>query len=498
MSVKKGIIRSLILVFVVAFAFPIFVNAKTGLQEAIDSAKNGSTIQLDDDYEEAITINADKQITVDLNGHNITVTEANVDAISNYGLLTIKGTGSVTAKGAAITNYPGAKATLDNGNYLSNGWYTIKNMGTMIINNMRFGNNVNNGASLIDNGFVGSKKSDRDMVYDSSKPVSMIINGGTFENKNNSCNVVKNDDYGNLVINGGTFIANSDSTTNANPVVQNWNKAVINNGTFTSNNGIVLANGALDQVADVGELTIKGGTYTGKKGIFGTNGSAKAGLGVLTIEDGTFTGDATLSTVYKTVIKGGIFTDNVKPSEGYNAYSVIGENKVIVAKESDLVEKLDINKVNADDIKEDAKLIRNTIKENQVIAAYYNIDLFKTYEGFKLEQVTSSNEKVKVTIDIPSDIEKVKDGFKRTYYVIKVHDEKATVLTAIDNNNGTVTFETDEFSSYALVYTDEKTSDTSSIKNPKTFDNTLFFIITFVVSLTGVVLGVKYVKKHTK
>ena len=81
----------------------------------------------------------------------------------------------------------------------------------------------------------------------------MTINGGTFENHNNSCNVVKNDDFGKLVIEGGTFIASSNDTSNANPVVQNWHKATINNGTFTSKNGVVLANGFLDQTADAGE-----------------------------------------------------------------------------------------------------------------------------------------------------------------------------------------------------------------------------------------------------
>ena len=168
-----------------------------------------SDLKLEEDRTETIEVPAGSTVTIDLNGHNITVTGAKVDAISNYGTLTIRGSGVITAQGAAVTNYPGAVATLDNGEYLSTGWYTIKNMGTMTINNLKFGNNVDNGASLIANGYYGSPSSDRGQTE--ADTVMMTINGGTFENKNNSCNVVKNDDYGKLIINGGTFIAGSDS-----------------------------------------------------------------------------------------------------------------------------------------------------------------------------------------------------------------------------------------------------------------------------------------------
>lgn len=118
-------------------------------------------LKLEEDLNEAIIVSKGKTVTIDLNGYNVTVTAANVDAISNYGTLTIKGSGVITAKGAAVVNYPEGVATLDNGEYLSTGWYTIKNMGTMTINNMKFGNNVNNGSSLIANGYYGNPANDR-------------------------------------------------------------------------------------------------------------------------------------------------------------------------------------------------------------------------------------------------------------------------------------------------------------------------------------------------
>ena len=306
-------------------------------------------LTLEVDLTEALTIPSGKTVTIDLNGHNITVAGAKVDAISNYGTLTVKGTGVITAEGAAVINYPGGVVTLDNGEYLSTGWYTIKNMGTMTINNLKFGNNVNNGSSLIANGYYGSLGSDRNQ--EEADTVMMTINGGTFENKNNSCNVIKNDDYGKLVINGGTFIAGSDSETNANPVVQNWHIATINDGTFTSKNGVVLTNGHWSDTVGIGVMTVNGGTFTGKTGIFGQNGGATQGKGKLTIKGGVFNGPATLSTVYETIIEGGIFDDDsVAPSEdsGYMAVTVpFGEDEgkvVIISEDEELITENLINK----------------------------------------------------------------------------------------------------------------------------------------------------------
>lgn len=444
-------------------------------------------LKLDKDLTEAIVVEKGKTVTIDLNGHNITLTQSGVDAISNYGTLTIKGSGVITAAGAAVINYPGATATLDNGEYLSTGWYTIKNMGTMTINNMKFGNNVNNGSSLIVNGYYGSSANDRGQTE--ADTVMMTINGGTFENKNNSCNVVKNDDYGKLVINDGTFIANSNAEDNANPVVQNWHKATINGGTFTSKNGIVLANGYLDATTDAGEFTINDGTFTGKTGIFGTNGGAKAGNGVLTIKGGTFYGDATVSTKYTTIIEGGVFDDkNVEANteEGYDKYEVITDNdeeKYVVVKEEDLefftfsaaVEKEEFEE-------EEVALIEKEIKDKYTLASYYGVVvLASTPEEEVVDpKIEETVEPVEVKLELPQDLPKVKEGFTRKYYVIRVHNGEVTVIEDVkDNGDGTVSFKSDKFSTYALAYNDvEKT-----VTPPKTFDGITIYMILAAISV---------------
>lgn len=487
----------LMVVLLMLFVVPFTVSAEESLQSIIDATSNGGVVTLGKSYTEAITVASGKNITIDLNGNNITVTGAGVDAISNKGTLVIKGNGNVTSQGAAVTNYPGATVTIDNGSYLSTGWYTIKNMGTMTINNLHFGNNVNNGSSLIDNGFYNSSRpTANDRNQTGADVVSLTINGGTFENKNNSCNVIKNDDYGKLVINGGTFIANSDSTTNGNPVVQNWHRATINNGTFTSNNGFVLANGYLDDNVDAGELTVNGGTFKGKTGIFGENVGAVNGKGLLTIKGGSFDGAAILSTIYKTVIEGGLFTDEtIKPATGYNTYSVANSNEYVVAKESDLKETVNYVPVKEENIDSNTlTLIKGAVKADQKLAGYYEIELFKTYGEMKLEQLEEVSDKVLVTVDIPSGLEKVAEGYTRTYYIIRVHDGKTDVLNAKDNGNGTVSFETDKFSTYALTYKDIKAAKQTN--NPATFDSVSLYGVLFVVLVT--ILGVSYKYAYKK
>lgn len=462
-------------------------------------------LKLTEDLTETVEVLAGKTVTIDLNGHNITVIGKNVDAIANKGTLTIKGNGKVTAEGAAVVNYPGATIIIDNGEYFSTGWYTIKNMGTMTINNMRFANDVNNGASLIDNGYVGSPSSDRGEI--AKEGVLLTINGGTFENKNNSCNVIKNDDYGVLVVNDGTFVAGSDNDENANPVVMNWHKATINGGVFTSKHGYALANGHCSDVSDVGEMTINGGTFTGKLGLFANNGSATNGKGTLTIKGGTFNGEVNSGTVYAVFIEGGIFDDDsVVPAEdsGYEAMEVLfgpNEGKTVIVKEEDLELNIVDGSVTKEDLeKEDVALIEKKLEEKKYnIASYYEIDMvMATPDDDVVGIVSETEEPVEVTIGIPEDLPEVKEGFTRKFYVIRVHEGEVTVIDDVTvNDDGTVTFKSDKFSAYALAYEDvAKEAPKVEVKNADTYDGIVGYVVMAAISLVLVAGASLYLKKR--
>ena len=243
------------------------------LADAVTAADN-ATVTLLKDVTANVTIPADKTITLNLNGRTLT----NVDdhTILNNGNLTITGTGRVDNishakgalynKGTVVINGGTFDRSQENGMNKGesgqNSWYTIKNVGTMTINDgatvQTAGNNAALGkfSSLVSNGYFNAND------YNTNKGLEqpiLTIDGGTFRG---GLNTIKNDDRARLTINGGTF------SNYYQAVVQNHNIAEITGGTFTAASdantetyGIYNCGCGAD--IDLGTLTVSGGTFTG-------------------------------------------------------------------------------------------------------------------------------------------------------------------------------------------------------------------------------------------
>lgn len=91
---------------------------------------SAKTITLDDNSDKQIVVTEDT--TIDLNGKKLEVAGTHAIVVMKGATLTIKGDGSVIADRAAIFNKGGVVNILG-GSYLSNTWYTIKNLGVMTI-----------------------------------------------------------------------------------------------------------------------------------------------------------------------------------------------------------------------------------------------------------------------------------------------------------------------------------------------------------------------------
>mgnify|MGYP004603499731 CR=1 FL=1 len=225
------------------------------LADAVAAAQDGATIKILSNVTESIEIAAGKNITLDLNGKTLTNT-GDANTITNNGTLEIVDssadkTGKVenanTSK-AILFNAGGATATLNGGTFErteSKTYYAIKNLGTMIINKGVTVKQFNESSSAVANGCADSSE------YTGSD-VKLTINGGTFVQ---GLITIKNDECGVLEINGGSF-----KNIKGNYTVFNWNKAVINDGTFEAN--YVVGNGKYNDNA-VGDVDIKGGTFNG-------------------------------------------------------------------------------------------------------------------------------------------------------------------------------------------------------------------------------------------
>ncbi len=103
---------------------------------------------------------------------------------------------------------------------------------------------------------------------------------------------------------------------------------------------------------------------------------------------------------------------------------------------------------------EDKSLIQRVL-ENCQVGMYLDIDLFKQIGESRPDQVTDIRAPVIIAIEIPEELRNADAASMRNYWIIRIHEGIAERLAGhFDPNSGVFTFETDRFSTYALVYED--------------------------------------------
>ncbi|MCM1234732.1 MAG: sortase B protein-sorting domain-containing protein [Muribaculum sp.] len=91
------------------------------------------------------------------------------------------------------------------------------------------------------------------------------------------------------------------------------------------------------------------------------------------------------------------------------------------------------------------------------VGQYLNIDLYKLVGENRID-ITETAEKIRIVITIPDSLKNTNSNRTRTFAVIRVHDGRVELLPDLDNSAGTITIETDRFSTYAIVYKDSSNS----------------------------------------
>ena len=150
---------------------------------------------------------------------------------------------------------------------------------------------------------------------------------------------------------------------------------------------------------------------------------------------------------------------------------------------------LEVTDASATMPKADKDLILSKAGNNK-IGLFLDISLFKKVGSNDPSKVTDVNGKIKISFVVPENLRK--EG--RQFEIIRVHNGVASVIQGTyDAASYTFTFETEEFSSYALVYTDKSgaatvtKTPTSKTTTPKTGDSgnlTLWFAV-MAVSLVA-------------
>jgi hypothetical protein len=113
---------------------------------------------------------------------------------------------------------------------------------------------------------------------------------------------------------------------------------------------------------------------------------------------------------------------------------------------------------------EDKVLITEQMPTTYQVGTYLDINLWKQVEGESAVKITNvQNGNVKISLSVPTELQKA----GRHYKIMRIHDGEVTILdTELDTTDFRLTFETDRFSTYALIYTDEDNDNTPGGNTP--------------------------------
>lgn len=151
------------------------------------------------------------------------------------------------------------------------------------------------------------------------------------------------------------------------------------------------------------------------------------------------------------------------------------ENKEITANElSEVAEGKKIEIVL--EVKEaQANELIETSTKGYKVGKYLDITLYKSVNGTN-ESIHELSKVMKVTIKVPEELINKDSKTKREYYIARSHNGKVDILeTKYDEKTNKLTFETDKFSDYAIIYKDKKelkTTVTTSINKSNTKQTT--------------------------
>lgn len=138
--------------------------------------------------------------------------------------------------------------------------------------------------------------------------------------------------------------------------------------------------------------------------------------------------------------------------------------------------RLVTKELSANDVSTSDRSLINAAKGANTLAYYMDISLYGKVGDDAEKKITDTAQRVTIRLTLANGLLAAPSGYKRTFKIIALHGSQATLLTptyAYDATTkvGTLTFITDQFSTYALVYTDEKTDGDNNGDNNNNNNN---------------------------
>lgn len=195
------------------------------------------------------------------------------------------------------------------------------------------------------------------------------------------------------------------------------------------------------------------------------------------------------------------------------------DEQQLITAGNDIKISLEITDLSSTVSDEDKKAIGDVLSD-KTVGQYVDISVFKQVGNLEKTPVKETNGKIQITVTLPETL-KADAAKTRIYQMVCVHNGKASILDADYNAaNGTLTFESDMFSTYAIIYKDvteekptqeqptEKPTEQSTTKDnnavadtPGTGDNapiSWLFAFIFISGIAVVVTGLKLKRNEKK
>ena len=356
------------------------------------------------------------------------------------------------------------------------------------------------------------------------------VNGDTVENATSTLHIENINHEGNilvksqledkLTIEGGTFT--SDVTAylvdGASSTMYENNKIVVgykvNITQYDANAGSITVENKIVPVGEKVTISIQSNNQYNMKSLVVTDASGKN----ITVENYTFTmpnSDVTITGTFEELAY-------IQEVEAPIVDITKQVEEILVGVADETVKEVILNSLNSSDLDvADKNVVVNvniqnfdkTLLESELItdmeealtkkytngkiAEYFEITLnvMDSDTNNFLGELTKLNSNISVSIVLPKELQEVEDGYLRKYYVVRNHNGEISILdTVVSNDGNSLTFETDQFSTYALAYEDVS----SSIEVPSTYDGIATYIFVGMISLIGFVgIGI-YFKKQLR
>lgn len=172
------------------------------------------------------------------------------------------------------------------------------------------------------------------------------------------------------------------------------------------------------------------------------------------------TPDTVASGDMKDIVSVVVDTDDIEFTEA---------EKEAIANGADVKVDVTVKSISDSVAAKDKKAVEDIISGNYVVGSYIDISIVLSVGNDK-RTITSTDKKIEFTITLPENLVNKDATVTRTYKIVRVHDGETTILdAAFDAATGKLTFKSDKFSTYAIIYSDAKTEGSGEvIDNPST------------------------------